>query len=122
MRRAGRVTLTISAQPSGGILLTVARACSNPKVLKLADEVIAHTRQQVADTVVKEVEPEVPFSALTRKRGGPKGRPETQRIEIVKGWFKVQGKMKAVDYAHSRGISAATLRRWVRELLDTGKL
>ncbi len=102
-------------------MVTVARACNNPAVLKLVDELLDKIRRDPR-VVIKDVEPEVPLHALVRKRGGPAGTPEGQKIEIVKGWFRVQGRMRAIDYASSRGISPATLRRWIRELIDDGKL
>ncbi len=120
-KRAGRVRIDLVSAGSGNVLVTVARACNDPAVLKLADELLDGIARH-SNVTIKNIEPEVPLSVLARRRGGPAGMPETQRIEIVKGWFKVRGRTKEVDYARSRGISPATLRRWIRELLQAGKL
>lgn len=102
--------------------VTVMRGCNNRDVLKLVDQVLATIAANHPEIVIKEVEPDAPSSAWARRRGGPVGIPENQRMEIVKDWFKVQGRIRAVDYAQSRGISPATLRRWTRTLVDGGKL
>ncbi len=120
-KRAGRVRIDIVSAGTGNVLVTVARACNNPAVLKLADELLGQIARH-PNVTIKNIEPEVPLSALVGRRGGPAGMPENQRIEIVRGWFKVRGRIKEVDYAQSRGISPATLRRWIRELLQAGKL
>ncbi len=119
---AGRVRIDIASTGAGGIQVTVARACNNPTVLKLVDEALEDISRRYPKVVIKEVQPDVPLSALVGKRGGPAGTPENKRIEIVKDWFKAQGRIKEVDYAASHGISPATLRRWTRELVKAGKL
>ncbi len=56
------------------------------------------------------------------KRGGPIGTPKPQRLEIVRGWLAMQGRMNQEVYAQSRGVAASTLRRWMHELRIEGKL
>ena len=56
------------------------------------------------------------------KRGGPAGTPEHQRIKIAREWLEVQGRVNQQVYAQTHGISAATLRRWIRQLRQTDKL
>jgi len=56
------------------------------------------------------------------KRGGPIATPEDQKLEIVRGWLEVKGKMRQEDYAATRGVSVSTLRRWERELRQQKKL
>ncbi len=58
----------------------------------------------------------------SKKRGGPMGTPEDQKTKIVKGWQQVQGRMNQEVYASSQGIACSTLRRWIRELRQLGKL
>lgn len=121
-RPSGRVRIDITSSGPDSIQVLVARSCNNPAILELVDEILDEIFVRRPKVLVKNVEPGVPFSATSQKRGGPAGMPDEKRIEIVQGWFKVQGRMKQVLYANSQGISPATLRRWVREMREAGKL
>lgn len=121
-RPSGRVRIDITSSGPDSIQVTVARSCNNPMTLELVDEILDEIFLRRPKVVVKNVEPDTPLSAVSQKRGGPAGMPDEKRKEIIQGWFKVQGRMKQVQYANSRGISPATLRRWIREMRDTGKL
>jgi hypothetical protein len=56
------------------------------------------------------------------RRGGPAGTPEDQRLQIVRGWLDVQGRMNQEVYAGSQGIAVSTLRRWMRAFQEAHKL
>lgn len=121
-RPSGQVRIEITLSDPDSIQVTIARSCNNPMILELVDEILNEIFLRRPKVVVKNAESDAPLGATSQKRGGPAGMPDEKRMEIVQGWFKVQGRMKQVLYADSRGISAATLRRWIREMRDTGKL
>jgi hypothetical protein len=77
------------------------------------------------DAVIRREQPKALAAAYTPpglKRGGPAGTPEAQRLQIVRGWLSVQGRMNQEVYASSQGIAASTLRRWLRQLRREHKL
>ncbi|HZQ07351.1 MAG TPA: hypothetical protein VFD70_12295 [Anaerolineae bacterium] len=57
-----------------------------------------------------------------RRRGGPLPPSDTEKLRIVHGWLRVQGRMNQEVYARAQGISPATLRRWMRQLEVQRKL
>lgn len=122
VRPSGQVRIEIASSDPDSIQVTVARSCNNPVILELVDEILNEIYLRRPKVVVKNAEPDAPLGPTSQKRGGPAGMPDEKRIEIVQGWFKVQGRMKQVLYANSQGISPATLRRWIREMRETGKL
>jgi hypothetical protein len=119
---SGQVRIEITLSDPDSIQVTVARSCNDPVILELVDEILDEIFLRRPKVVVKTAEPDAPLGATSEKRGGPAGMPDEKRIEIVQGWFKVQGRMKQALYANSQGISPATLRRWIREMRNTGKL
>jgi hypothetical protein len=122
VRASGQVRIEIASSDPDSIQVTVARSCNNPVILELVDEILNEIYLRRPKVVVKNAEPDAPLGPTSQKRGGPAGMPDEKRIEIVQGWFKVQGRMKQALYANSQGISPATLRRWIREMRETGKL
>jgi hypothetical protein len=121
-RPSGQVRIDITSSDPDSIQVLVARSCNNPAILELVDEILDEIFVRRPKVVVKNVEPKAPFNATSLKRGGPVGMPDEKRKEIIQGWFKVRGRMKQVPYAKSQGISPATLRRWMREMRETGEL
>jgi hypothetical protein len=77
------------------------------------------------DEYKKSIENSISFREdITRKRrkGGPLGTPEEEKIAYVTGWENVQGNETQEAYCSRKGISPSTLRRWKRELISEGKL
>jgi len=58
---------------------------------------------------------EQPSKAIPKSRRGPRGTPPEDRAAIVNGWLDVQHSMTQVAYCARKGISASTLRNWIRE-------
>lgn len=112
---SGQIIIKILALPSQQIQVTVIGTCTNPAVIEFLEAVLGEMGQRWPQVVIRRVE-------ATKKRGGPIGTPEDQRIKIVRGWLRVQGRMNQEIYANSQGIAPSTLRRWQRELGDKGKL
>ncbi len=93
------------------------------------DEYIDHVLDEIArrwpESVITRVQLGIPAARSDpsgHKRGGPAGTPERQRIEIVREWLDVQGRVNQEVYAQAHGISTATLRRWIHLLRQAGKL
>jgi hypothetical protein len=114
-RRTGRALIEIALLPSQQIQVSVLRSCDNPIVLDLVEFTLSQLRAHSPNVNVRH------FLTPKRKRGGPIGTPEAQKLRIARGWLKVQGRMNQEAFARGEGISPATLRRWLREL-DDGKL
>ncbi len=107
------------------IQVTVDRACDEPEIVAYAEALLTEIVRLWPGVVIRSGELEHAFgSRESRKsqRGGPVATPEGQRIQIVRGWFRVQGQVNQEIYAQSQGIAPSTLRRWIRELRDEGKL
>lgn len=118
----GRVIIEISSSEPEGVQVIVARACRDPHIIQLVAQMLDPIIRSQPAVIVQEVDLEAPLDVTKRKRGGPVGMPEAKRLEIIAGWFKVQGRVKEVVYANSQGISPSTLRRWIHEFRQAGKL
>lgn len=55
-------------------------------------------------------------SSPKRRRGGPRPTPEQRRLEIIAGWQAAQSGETQEAYCARQGISATTLRAWIRAL------
>jgi hypothetical protein len=101
--------------------LTLRLGCDEPRVVELLEHLLA---------VIMDIWPQARVTAVSMqetagdgaRRGGPCGTPKSQRQEVVEGWLRLRGRMNQEVYAQGRGISPATLRRWMRELRDADKL
>jgi len=120
-----QIRIEIVPLARGGLGVTVTRARDDPAVMNLIEAVLRQIAQGWPVVVMKTAQPEtitVSLQPPVGKRGGPASTPEDQKIEIVKGWLEVRGRMNQEVYAHSRGVAASTLRRWMHELREAGKL
>lgn len=120
--RSGRIKIDIAHSDPDGIEVTVVRSCDDPVLQNLADEILSDLVRRQPGVIVKRIESPAPSSGSSQKRGGPAGLPENKRLEIVRGWYLVQGRVKETTFAHSHNISPSTLRRWIREFRQAGKL
>jgi transposase-like protein len=68
------------------------------------------------------VTPFHPEELMRRHQGGPRAIADDQKLRIVRGWLQVQGRVNQEIYSQGHGISSATLRRWMRQLEQKGKL
>ena len=115
-RISGRALLELRLLPSEELQVRVLRLCENPRMQDLVEWTVGQLRVHAPTVRVLPADPPRP------KRGGPAGTPEDKKISIAKGWLKGQGHINQEVYARTEGISPATLRRWMRELRETGEL
>lgn len=120
----GRVIIDLVPGGEAGVQVTVTRTCDKPEIVRYADRVLeALSQVSPGFTIKRETNAPGPtISSTTRRRGGPAGTPEDKKIAIIKGWLKVRGGMNQETYAQSRGVAPSTLRRWMRQLREQGKL
>ncbi len=124
-RPGGRLIIEILPVTPERIEVTVTRTCDNPVVIDSEEELLKVIVRLWPGAVIKRAQPMAPAAASypTRtRRGGPAGTPEARRIQIVRGWLRVQGRMTQEIYASRQGVAASTLRRWRRQLDADGKL
>jgi hypothetical protein len=118
-RTPGRATIELAYLASGQVNVTVTRLCDRP-MMQAAVRCILDSIQKSPEITL------CPFDAedlmRKRRRGGPPAPPETEKLRVVQGWMRVQGRMNQEVYVNEQGISPATLRRWTRELERDGKL
>jgi hypothetical protein len=122
---SGRIIIEIVPVVSGRIQVTVTRTCDTPVAIDSEEALLKEIVRLWPEAVIRREQPKALAAAYTPpsiKRGGPAGTPEHQRIQIVRGWLRVQGRMNQEIYASGQGIAASTLRRWLRQLREEGKL
>ncbi len=125
MPKFGRIFIEIISQSPETIQVTVSRACDEPEIVAYVEALRAEIVRLWPGAVVWGGESEyglVSWESPKSQRGGPVGTPEDQRLRIVRGWFDVRGQVNQEIYAQNQGIAPSTLRRWIRELRDEGKL
>lgn len=124
-RPGGRLIIEILPLTPERIEVTVTRTCDNPVVIDSEEELLKEIVRLWPQAVIRRAQPKTLPAASSPpggKRGGPAGTPENQRVKIVKGWLRVQGRVNQEVYAYSQGIAPSTLRRWKRQLGEEGKL
>ncbi|HEY4667617.1 MAG TPA: hypothetical protein VIH26_09985 [Anaerolineales bacterium] len=124
-RPGGRLIIEVFPLTPERIEVAVTRTCDNPVVIDAEEELMKEIVRLWPQAVIRREQPQVPTvspSPPGGKRGGPAGTPENQRIKIVRGWLRVQGRTHQEVYASSQDISTSTLRRWMRQLREEGKL
>lgn len=121
----GRITIEILPPAREQIQVIVTRTCDNPEVIDLEEAVLRTLALLWPGVVIRRgsyesqtVTPEM----IRRKRGGPAGTPADQKMKIVRGWLRVQGRVNQEIYARGQGVAPSTLRRWMRQLRHEGKL
>ncbi len=119
------IKIEIVAVAPERVEITVIHRDGDPLLLRCVDMLVQEIAkcQPMALVKVDQFSSEVaPPSCTNGKRGGPSGTPKAQQLEIVQGWLTIQGRMNQEVYAHSHGIAASTLRRWLRAFRVEGKL
>ncbi len=125
MPKLGRIFIEITSQSPETIQVTVNRDCHDPAIMAYAEALFTEIVRLWPGHVVWHVESERSLGSTPstkQRRGGPAGTPQDQRIQIVRGWFNVRGQVNQEIYAQSQGVAPSTLRRWIRQLRDEGKL
>ncbi len=120
-----QIRIEIAPHASGGLEAKVTQVYDDPVVMSYLEAVLGEIARGQPVVVMRTARSETVTVALqlpVGKRGGPAGTPEDQKMEIVKGWLEVRGRMNQEVYAHSRGVASSTLRRWMRELREASKL
>ncbi len=120
-----QIRIEIVPYASGGMEVMVTWVHDDPAVMNYLKAVLEEIAQGRPVVVMRTARPETVTIAVqlpVGKRGGPAGTPEDQKMEIVKGWLEVRGRMNQEVYARSRGVASSTLRRWMQELREASKL
>jgi len=123
--RQGRVSIDIVSLDRGGFEVTVTRSSDKPEIIEYAESVLKEIVRLTPKVIIRRVSPTSPlvtFKSASPKRGGPAGTPEDQKMRIAAGWLRVQGRINQAVYADSQGVAPSTLRRWIRQLRQEGKL
>jgi hypothetical protein len=120
----GRITIEIELNTQPSLEVTVRRSCSDPLVVEVFETVLHEISQRWPGATVTWIELPAPHlvSKPETRRGGPAGTPREQRRAIVAGWLRAQGRVNQEVYARSKGVSTATLRRWMANLREQGQL
>lgn len=119
IKSPGRATLELVHLPSGHVQVTVTRWCDKP-IMVATVQTMLDSIQNAPEVVVAPFDP----AELLRKRhgGGPLPPSDTEKLRIVRGWLRLQGRINQDVYTRGQGISPATLRRWRHQLEVQGKL
>lgn len=94
--------------------------CMLERMKQLRSQMRDELTQPQADTVEEGVgvtEEPAPF-----RRGGPLGPSDDEKLRLVSGWLRVQGRQTQEVYAQLQGRSASTLRRYIRDLKAKGMI
>ncbi len=121
----GRIMIEILPSIRKQIQVIVTRTCDNPEVVDLEEAVLRELVLLWPGVIIRRGSSEtqtVTREMIRRKRGGPAGTPEDQKMKIVRGWLKVQGRINQEIYSRSQGVAPSTLRRWMRQLRQEDKL
>jgi hypothetical protein len=112
---SGRLIVELLPAAPGELQVTVTRTCNTPDATASEEALLAEIFRVWPQAVTLSAE-------APARRGGPAATPEDRRLQIVRGWLGVQGRMNQEVYAGSRGIAVSTLRRWMRQLQEDRKL
>lgn len=121
----GRVLIEIASDKDRGLQVTVMRTCNEPETVEFVEAILQEMIRIAPHAIIKRGSPDSMIerpAIASHKRGGPAGTPEGQKMKIVRGWLEVRGRMNQEIYSYSQGVTSSTLRRWVRQLRETGKL
>lgn len=122
---SGRIIVELIPVASRRVEVIVTRTCDTPVAIDAEEALLKAIVRLWPEAVVRREPPKALAAAYTppgTKRGGPIGTPDHQRLQIVRGWLRMQGQMNQEIYASSQGIAASTLRRWLRQLREEDKL
>lgn len=119
LKTIGRATIELVMLPSGEAQVRVMRWCDKPTMVETVTAMLTAV-EHLPHVVVTPFDPD----ELLRKRhkGGPIPPSDTEKLRIVREWLKVQGQMNQKVFARQHSISPATLRRWMRQLEEQGRL
>jgi hypothetical protein len=122
--RFGRVLIEIVPHSPAGLEASVTRTCDKPEIVGLAEALVNELVRLSPGIVITRgpMETKTVTSKSIGRRGGPIATPEDQKLKVVKGWLRAQGRLNQEIYAQSRGIAPSTLRRWIHQLRQAGKL
>jgi len=123
--RASQIIIDKTLGKPERIEVAVPRAGDRVAIDEYMGQVLDEIARRWPESVITRVPLETPAARSHpsgHKRGGPASTPERQRIEIVREWLDVQGRVNQEVYAQAHGISTATLRRWIHQLRQAGKL